>query len=96
MTSRTRHTAAPPVGPRGARRAVKIEVGAAFDDAYELTCCHPPYGMDAERDAIKAMRKVVLAALLDLPQRKLVALGRKLHELADARDFEIDQLWGEQ
>lgn len=63
-----------------------------FDDAHELTGCHPPYAMDAEREAIKAMRKVVLAALLDLPQRKLLALGRKLHELADARDFEIDQL----
>lgn len=84
--------AAPPVGPRTARKAVSTEIGWIFDMAHELTGAHAPWEMDVEREAVDAMRKVVLVALLDLPKTKLLALGRKLHELAEARDFESDQL----
>jgi hypothetical protein len=96
MTARKRprpvHDAAPPVGPRAARKAVDTEIRWIFDMAHELTGAHAPWEMDVEREAIDEMRKVVLATLFDLPKTKLLALGRKLHELAEARDFQSDQL----
>jgi len=84
--------AAPPVGVRAAKRVICNEVDWIFGLASDDVGCHGPWAMDAERQCVEAMRKAIASVLVSLPKTKLIALGRQLHELSEACDFEIDQL----
>jgi len=85
-------TAAPPTGPRNAARVVRDQLHWVFDLANEMCGSHGPWAIDAERRHIEEMQKAITDVLLGLSDRKLLALGRKLHELRETCDFEIDQL----
>ena len=83
---------APPLSAGKAINALNDELDWVFDAAHELTGCHAPYEMEAERLAVASLKKLVKKALLALPKEQLVELGRKAHEIAEAREIEIDQL----
>ena len=83
---------APPVRLRAASAATSAAVAWICGLADEDVCGHAPWAIDVERETIEAMQRAIMAALSQLPKEHVVALGRRLHELAEARDFEIDQL----
>ncbi len=84
--------AAPPRSRRAARDVIHDELAWIFGLASDDVGGDTPYKIEPRRECIEDVRQAVTAALLDMPQRKLIALGRKLHELAESLDFQIDQL----